>query len=122
MPRPCPEGACRGCHYDLAGLGYPVRVCPECGRDAEGVRRVVHRPSGLPREDLRAADAGVAVLVSASDRAAGRADEQDEPRDDAEKDPSDAGELGGLEGFDGGDASRIGARSNKFILSRQPRD
>jgi len=122
MPRPCPDGACPRCHYDLAGLGYPVSVCPECGRDACDAMRVMHRPSGVPRESLREADGGVVLAPLAADRTGGGAGYQDQPGNDAKQDPADGGQLRGVEGFDGGDPPRIGARSNKFILARKPRD
>lgn len=121
MPRPAPEGACSKCHYNLAGLGYPVSKCPECGSKAD-VTRTKHRPSGSPREDLRAGDPGELQPVLASQRPGHRPDHENQPGHNAQERPSDAGQLSGRERLDGGDRSGIGARSNQFILARQPRD
>ncbi|GEM_PF-1897475 len=122
MPRPAPVGACRGCHYDLQGIDTSITKCPECGHKIDTEALVWHRPSGTPRENLRVGDPGVALAGSAADRAGGGAADEDQPRDHAQEHPADAGELGGRERFDGGDRPRIGARSNQFILARQPRD
>lgn len=122
MPRPAPEGACPGCHYDLRGIDIAIAKCPECGRKIDAEARMLHRPSGVPRDDLRVGDPGVAVARSAPDGTHAGADDQDQSRDHAQQHPADAGELGGRERFDGGDRARIGARSNQFVLARQPRD
>lgn len=85
LPHRYPPGSCMGCGYNLAGLGYPVSHCPECGR-VQHPTRVSYRASGVQRENLRNTDVTVISTAQAAPRTAG---EQDQGGDEPEEHPAD---------------------------------
>lgn len=90
LPRRYAEGCCRGCGYNLEGLGHPVASCPECGRAVAPTRVVRYRESGARRDDLRAGDVRV---ESAAPGTPGPAGDQDHARDQPQQHPTHAGQL-----------------------------
>ncbi len=70
LPRTHPPGFCGRCGYNLSGLDAPTPACPECGKRTD-LPRIEHRPSGVERFDLRAADVRVISAAEGADRAAG---------------------------------------------------
>lgn len=85
LPRRIDPGACARCGYDLAGLDHPVNRCPECGRRSDVMPRLLHRPSGQARTNLRETD----VRVLPRQRSDPRAGHKDQGGDQPDEHPAD---------------------------------